>query len=205
MKLKCIVSGGACQLNQTRQWTGGKGYKLIALNGYTTNISKYEMKVYKSDLSFDLTVKNFSADDAYSEYTCLCGKEQYTEMLMLNKTEYIRMPLYDGVVDNSYVKDMKLYVNVTLVKMHPLPNCSVQYNDETTILNTNDYKKGQNVYDIIRYNATISLNSLCSITWFVNCTVREKSFHTNHKQYKCETHYGNNFIDVISGVVFYLL
>lgn len=88
--IKCIVSNGACRINETRQWTGGKGYKLIGLNGHSINNSKYEMKVHTSDLSFDLTVKNFSEDDAYSEYTCLCGKEQFRDMLMLNKTKYIR-------------------------------------------------------------------------------------------------------------------
>lgn len=90
VQIKCIVSSGTCHINQTRQWTGGKGYKLLGLNGHSTDDSKYEMKIHTSDLSFDLTVKNFSADDAFREYTCLCGTDQFRGMLMLNKTEYIR-------------------------------------------------------------------------------------------------------------------
>ncbi|CAC5357874.1 OBSCN [Mytilus coruscus] len=190
VKIKCIVSTGACHINQTRQWTGGKGYKLLGLNGHTTDDSKYEMEIHTSDLSFDLTVKKFSEGDANSEYTCLCGKEQFTDMLMLNKTEYIRMPLYDDIIDNSYVNDNKLYINVTLMKMHPLPNCTLQYNDKTKILKTSYFKKGLQTYDMIRYNETISLYSLCTITWFVNCIVGEKSFQTKHKINECGTHSG---------------
>ncbi|CAC5416678.1 OBSCN [Mytilus coruscus] len=200
VNIKCIVSAGACHINQTRQWTGGKGYKLLALNGHTTDDSKYEMKIHTSDLSFDLTVKNFSADDAFTEYTCLCGKEQFRDMLMLNKTENIRMPSYDDIHDNSYVKDMKLYLNVTLMKMHSLPNCSLQYNDETKILKTSSFKKGLHTYDIIRYNETISLFNLCSITWFVNCIVGEKSFQTNHKTDKCGTNSDTNIRNLSIGI-----
>lgn len=38
------------------------------------------------------------------------------------------LPSYDDIIDNSYVKDTKLYLNVTLMNVHPLPNCSLQYN-----------------------------------------------------------------------------
>lgn len=38
------------------------------------------------------------------------------------------MPSYDDIIDNSYVKDTKLLLNVTLMNVHPLPNCSLQYN-----------------------------------------------------------------------------
>ncbi|VDI28264.1 Hypothetical predicted protein, partial [Mytilus galloprovincialis] len=128
VNLKCIVPTGACQINNTKQWTGGKGYKLLGLNGYSTDISKYAMKVNKSELSFELIVKQFSEDDANREYTCLCGKEQYTNMLMLNTTDYIRVPLEDNIIVKSYVDDYRMYLNLTIKNVHPLPICTLKYN-----------------------------------------------------------------------------
>lgn len=87
--IQCIISDDACRIDHTKQWTGGKGYKLIGLNGHTTNKSKYTMNVYKSNLSFELRVKNFTEADANNEYTCLCGKAHYTAMLMLNTTGHV--------------------------------------------------------------------------------------------------------------------
>lgn len=37
------------------------------------------------------------------------------------------MPSKDDITAQSYVKDNKLYIKVTLVKVHPLPSCSLQY------------------------------------------------------------------------------
>ncbi|XP_071178084.1 uncharacterized protein [Mytilus edulis] len=187
VKITCYVLTGTCRKNQARQWTGGQGYKLIGLNGHTTDHSKYEMKIHTSDLSFDLTVKNFSVDDAFYEYTCLCGKEQYSDILKLNDTANISMHLNDSIIDNSYFKDNELYLNVTLMIMYHLPNCSLQLNDKTTILKANDYKKGHNKYDVIRYNEIIPLYNVCSITWVVYCIVGDKSFQTNNNvnKYEC--------------------
>lgn len=87
--IQCIISDDACRIDHTKQWTGGKGYKLIGLNGHTTNKSNYTMNVYKSNLSFELRVKNFTEADANNEYICLCGKAHYTAMLMLNTTGHV--------------------------------------------------------------------------------------------------------------------
>ncbi|CAC5357878.1 OBSCN [Mytilus coruscus] len=196
VNLKCIVPTGVCHINQTKQWTGGKGYKLLGLNGYTTDISKYAMKVHTSELSFDLTVKNFSEDDANREYTCLCGKEQYTDMLMLNKTEYIRMPLEDNIIVKSYVNDYRIYLNLTIQNVHPLPICTLEYNNKTKILKTSDCKKENNTVYTIAYKSVISMKESCRITWLVNCTVGQKSFNTDKKtSNQCGTNYGMHDVE----------
>ncbi|XP_063397394.1 uncharacterized protein LOC134681676 [Mytilus trossulus] len=86
------------------------------------------------------------------------------------------------------------------MNVHPLPNCSLQHNDQTRILKTSYFEKGLHTYDIIRYNETISLINLCSITWFVNCMVGEKSFQTNHKTDECGANSDTNIRNLAIGI-----
>lgn len=190
--IQCIVSVDACRIDHTKQWTGGKGYKLIGLNGHTTNKSKYTMNVYKSTLSFELRVKNFTEADANNEYTCLCGKAHYTAMLMLNTTGHVYIPLDDEIIDNSYFKDNTIHVNLTIMKVHPLPTCYLQYNGLTKKLkahgNENEYSNNT-FYEIV-YEDTTAVHKRCNITWFFNCTFGKKSFRTDyHNLYSCNLDY----------------
>lgn len=67
-------------------------------------------------------------------------------------------------------------------------------------MKTNDYKKGHNKYDVIRYNETIPLFSLCNVTWVIHCIVGEKRFHTDTKKYECATNNDLKIKNIVIGI-----
>lgn len=180
--IKCIVSEDTCLKNHTKQWTGGPGYKLIGINGYTTNNSKYEMKVHQSSLSFELTVKSFSTSDSNNEYTCLCGKAHYTDMLMLNTSGQMYIPLNDDIIDNSYVENQIIHINVTIMKVYPVPTCVLIYNDQTKPLRASENAEEHDLFYKIEYEDLTSVYEQCEITWLLNCTLGKMGFHTDDQQ-----------------------
>lgn len=180
--IKCIVSEDTCLNNHTKQWTGGPGYKLIGINGYTTNNSKYGMKVHQSSLSFELTVKNFSISDSNNIYTCLCGKAHYTDMLMLNTSGHMYVPLDDDIIDNSYLKYPIIHINVTILKVYPVPTCVLIYNDQTKPLGASENAEDHDSFYKIEYKDLTYVYEQCNITWLLNCTLGNMSFHTDDQQ-----------------------
>ncbi|CAC5416687.1 OBSCN [Mytilus coruscus] len=208
--IKCIVSEDACRSDHTKQWTGGQGYKLIGLNGHTTDKSKYTMNVYKSTLSFELTVKNFSEADANNEYTCLCGKAHYTAILMLNKTEHmfvwkiqtvpiifgedvvIKCIVSEDACRSDHTKQWTGGQGYKLIGLngHTTDKSKYTMNGLTKILRANGNENDNNTFYKIIYEDTTVVHKQCVITWFFNCTFGKESLSTDYQNvYTCNLDY----------------
>jgi hypothetical protein len=61
---------------------------VIALNGHSTNETKYEM--IQHNTSFDLIIKNFQETDINQRYTCVCGDSVDGNNLTTTKISFLR-------------------------------------------------------------------------------------------------------------------
>lgn len=88
VELVCHLQGSLhLEDGSSRQWSGGAFNKVLSLNGYSSDISKYQ-EIIKSNTEFRLRVLNFNESDANQYYKCVYGFKYNETKLDLTKKLY---------------------------------------------------------------------------------------------------------------------
>lgn len=86
--LYCEIPKYITSCNNSTQWTGGEDNGVIAINGKSSNKTKYEMIQYNT--SFNLIIKDFQETDINQRYTCACGILTYGKNLTAKEIPFLR-------------------------------------------------------------------------------------------------------------------
>lgn len=177
-------NANTCSPYSSKQWFGGPSYDLLCSDDYTANPYKYEMVVESTSPNFDLMIKNFTFSDADCKYTCVCGLLHFTKMLTLNSLDFIYPPV---LKENSQEAIANKFQIDLLMKVYPLPNCKIIYQEMNIPLKITNYTKTYNhtgcctLYDI-RIQQIVDINHVsCSGNINLTCKVADRNYTLTEK------------------------
>ncbi|CAG2231234.1 unnamed protein product [Mytilus edulis] len=75
---------------------------------------------------FNLIIVNSTIKDFNSSYTCLSDVHSYSNLLMINTTNFISLPQHTDIVWT--ILDRQIFVQINLKRVFPVPNCTVIIN-----------------------------------------------------------------------------
>lgn len=177
-------NANTCSPYSSKQWFGGPAYDLLCSDDYTANPYKYEMVVESTSPNFDLMIKNFTFSDADCKYTCVCGLLHFTKMLTLDSLDFIYPPV---LKENSQEATENKFQIDLLMKVYPLPNCNIIYQEINIPLKITNYTKTYNhtgcctLYDI-RIRQIVDINVSCSGMINLTCKVADRNYTLTEKK-----------------------
>ncbi|CAC5368732.1 unnamed protein product [Mytilus coruscus] len=106
VELVCHLQGSLhLEDGSSRQWSGGAFNKVLSLNGYSSDINKYQ-EIIKTNTEFRLRVFNFNESDANQYYKCVYGFKYDETKLDLSKKLYEYIP-HENEIDTRYIFNNK--------------------------------------------------------------------------------------------------
>ncbi|CAC5408311.1 unnamed protein product [Mytilus coruscus] len=105
-----------------RSWRSGPNYKLLTLNEWSSNYTKYKEQLDAENRTSVLTIRSFSESEVDIIYQCSYGFSSYDAVLQLTKHRYEYHPA-KLVPVTLIVNRTHIYAIVTLEKVFPKPQC----------------------------------------------------------------------------------
>lgn len=170
VELVCHLQGSLhLEDGSSRQWSGGAFNKVLSLNGYSSDISKYQ-EIIKSNTEFRLRVLNFNESDANQYYKCVYGFKYNETKLDLTKKLYEYIPI-ESEIDTQLIVNNESKIVTTYVrfqKMYPVPQCVV-YTDKSLVNMTIESKKTIGLFLSVSLNSEIKSAECCGREITIKC------------------------------------
>ncbi|CAC5408310.1 unnamed protein product [Mytilus coruscus] len=172
VELVCHLQGSLnLEDGSSRQWSGGAFNKVLSLNGYSSDISKYQ-EVIKTNTEFRLRVLNFNESDANQYYKCVYGFKYNETKLDLTKKLYEYIP-GESEIDTRFIVNNESEIVTTYVrfqKMYPEPQCVV-YADKSSVNMTIESKRTIGLFLNVSLNSEIKTAECCGREITMICSV----------------------------------
>lgn len=133
-----------CSRRSIKTWIGGPQYKVLCYEGYSVDSSKYEIMISDISSKFELKIKTLDNDDVDCKYTCSCGIQQDTEMLVLDAYQYIYPPRIDR--NSSYLTENEYNVDI-VIEVYPLPTCYIEYEEAVIQVNSTSFPSTPSMFN----------------------------------------------------------
>ncbi|VDH96515.1 Hypothetical predicted protein [Mytilus galloprovincialis] len=172
VELVCHLKGSLhLQDGSSRQWSGGAFNKVLSLNGYSSDISKYQ-EVIKTNTEFRLRVLNFNESDANQYYKCVYGFKYNETKIDLSKKPYEYIPS-ESEIDTQFNINNESKIVTTYVrfqKMYPEPQCVV-YADKSSVNMTIESKRTIGLFLNVSLNSEMKSAECCGRVITMICSV----------------------------------
>ncbi|XP_052067714.1 uncharacterized protein LOC127706990 [Mytilus californianus] len=172
VELVCHLQGSLhLEDGSSRQWSGGAFNKVLSLNGYSSDISKYQ-EIIKTNTEFRLRVLNFNESDANQYYKCVYGFKFNETKLDLTKKLYEYIPS-ESEIDTQFIVNNESEIVRTYVrfqKMYPVPQCVV-YSDKSSVNMTIESKTIIGLFLNVSLNSEMKSAECCGREITIKCLV----------------------------------
>ncbi|XP_071181978.1 uncharacterized protein [Mytilus edulis] len=172
VELVCHLQGSLHLADgSSRQWSGGIFNKVLSLNGYSSDINKYQ-EVIKTNTEFRLRVLNFNESDANQYYKCVYGFKYNETKLDLTKKPYEYIPSKSEIDTQFNINNESKIVTtyVRFQKMYPEPQCVV-YANKSSVNMTIESKKTIGLFLNVSLNSEIKTAECCGRVITMVCLV----------------------------------
>ncbi|XP_063399270.1 uncharacterized protein LOC134683893 [Mytilus trossulus] len=157
---------------RSRQWSGGAFDKVLSLNGYSSDINKYQ-EVVKSNTEFRLQVLNFNESDANQFYKCVYGFKYNETKLDLTKKPYEYIP-GESEIDTRFIVNNESEIVTTHVrfqKMYPVPQCIVYAEQKSLVNMTIESKRTIGLFLNVSLNSEMKTAECCGREITMICSI----------------------------------
>ncbi|CAG2202155.1 Fibropellin-1,Adhesive plaque matrix protein 2,Neurogenic locus notch homolog protein 1,Delta-like protein C,Delta-like protein 1 [Mytilus edulis] len=129
--LRCFINStkvGNDSHLKVRQWTGGRNYDMLCMDGDCKYPNKYEMLTRNTSNDFELLIHNISESDLNYNYTCTCGFIGCTKNLSVEPNHIMSLPSITQLIkDKKYINNDSMGIEIMLDKVNPVPSCSAWF------------------------------------------------------------------------------
>ncbi|XP_071180691.1 uncharacterized protein [Mytilus edulis] len=129
--LRCFINSTKVDIDsnlKVRQWTGGRNYDMLCMDGDCKYPNKYEMLTQNTSNDFELLIHNISESDLNYNYTCTCGFNGCTKNLFVKRNHIMSLPSITQLIkDKKYINNDSMGIEIMLDKVNPVPSCSAWF------------------------------------------------------------------------------